>query len=130
MNANKKNLELQQRIERRTGRILPKAEVAALRRRALALHRWYELECGTDRGHVERDGQTGKPRFFPVWAGHNSAGFPIRDQESAALRWLADFSARTGLHVYVQGDPRGWPIYIGAEPLTDANYTNGVGVAG
>ncbi len=28
----------------------------AMRRIAMTLHAWYELECGTDRGCIERDG--------------------------------------------------------------------------
>ena len=32
----------------------------ALRRVAMTLHRWHELECGTDTGAVERDETTGR----------------------------------------------------------------------
>jgi hypothetical protein len=33
----------------------------ALRRISMTLNRWFELECGTDAGAIERDETTGKP---------------------------------------------------------------------
>jgi hypothetical protein len=45
-------------------------DAMALRRIAMTLHRWHELECGSDSGAIERDEKTGKP-FWPLRAlGH------------------------------------------------------------
>lgn len=38
-------------------------EAQQLRRIEMTLHRWAELECGTDAGHIERDEKTGKPLY-------------------------------------------------------------------
>jgi len=35
----------------------------ALRRISMTLRRWFELECGTDTGAIERDEKTGKPAW-------------------------------------------------------------------
>ena len=32
-----------------------RTEAEQLRRISMTLHRWHELECGTDRGAIERD---------------------------------------------------------------------------
>lgn len=39
-----------------------------------------------------------------------------------------DTLARMGLHVYRQGDPRGWPIYIGRDEMTARDYSRNTGV--
>jgi hypothetical protein len=118
------------------------AEAASLRRISMTLHRWHELECGTDRGCIERDEQTGRAYWRNAMNG-NRQSFP--DRETAALKRLAailkarndrvtrlpvltdedatnrrpgaDESDRTeaqklALTAYVQTDPRGAALYI------------------
>lgn len=60
------------------------ADAVALRRLAMRLHRWHELECGIDNGGIERD-------------------------ETSLARVMARYPA---LAYYVQGDPRGAALYV------------------
>lgn len=86
----------------------------ALRRIAMTLHRWHELECGTDSGAIERDEATG----IPYWYNANQSGgqrrlFKVADKEKGALKRLKAIMARyPSLSFYVQGDPRGAALYI------------------
>ena len=114
-------------------------EAAKLRRISLALRRWYELECGTDIGSVERDEHTGKT----YWRNANTGKLsPFRDLETGALKRLhAIVNARNIrqplqesplLDTYIQTDPRGAALYIlrpddvpeGKEPA--AYYSRGI----
>ena len=104
-----------------------------LRRISMALHAWHELECGTDRGAVERDETTGKPYWYNAMTGRRSYAVP--DRESGALKRLrAMMSKYAPLAYYVQGDPRGASLYIirpgdvpaGAE--VDSYYSRGIAV--
>ena len=109
-------------------------EVASLRRISSTLQRWYELECGTDSGVIERDDATGKPFWVP-YSGRRS---PVADREAGALRRLARIisarNERTGspVETYIQSDPRGAALYIlrpGDVPeglSAEACYTRGV----
>lgn len=100
-------------------------EAEQLRRISMALHRWHELECGTDNGCVERDETTGKPYWL------NSATMrrsPMADREKGALKRLGEIikahnerGQETGPHTitrnpqvsaYIQTDPRGAALYI------------------
>ena len=84
-------------------------EVEALRRISRTLRRWYELECGTDTGCIERDDATGKPVLL-TYCGHR---YPVRDLEAGALRRLNKImSAHPTLRHYLQTDPRGASLYI------------------
>ena len=85
-------------------------DALALRRIAMTLHRWHELECGNEYGCLERDETTGRT----YW---RSAFVPYRrhtpDRETGALKRLAAIMARyPALAAYVQGDPRGASLYI------------------
>lgn len=85
-----------------------------LRRIAMTLHRWSELECGDANGNcVERDDETGKP-FMTYDRGSGPHGrYPIADREAGALKRLKAIMARyEDRGAYVQGDPRGAPLYI------------------
>ena len=122
-------------------------EAAALRRISMTLRRWYELECGTDAGCIERDDATGKPRFLS----YSGRRWPVPDREAGALRRLArivaarnerqplmsvvmlpDRAAPNTVSSYVQPDPRGASLYIlrpgdvpiGADPTS--YYTRGI----
>jgi hypothetical protein len=93
-------------------------EADYLRRIEMTLHRWSELECGNDAGHIERDEATGKPRFFNARARFVDPKDPrawrsIPDREKGALARLARVMARhPDLVAYHQGDPRGCALYV------------------
>jgi hypothetical protein len=128
-------------------------EAAALRRISMTLHRWHELECGTGDGQVtrsvERDGEEpdSKPYMrvqYPTARGYVDRKYPIPDRETGALKRLeAIVSARnkratgpglshTAVGYFIQGDPRGAPLYIlrpGDVPegqRADSYYTRGI----
>jgi hypothetical protein len=101
-------------------------EAAQLRRISMTLHRWHELECGTDNGCIDRDEKNGKPYML-----NNSTmrRFPVADREKGALKRLAAIlgqrNGRPGivngrlnaapagkLEAYIQTDPRGAALYI------------------
>lgn len=108
------------------------AEAIALRRISMTLHRWHELECGTDNGAVERDEETGKTYWLNAMTGKRWA---TPDRETGARKRLAAIMARhPTLSAYVQGDPRGCALYIlrpgdiptGAD--ADSYYNRGIAV--
>ena len=85
-------------------------DALALRRIAMTLHRWHELECGTDRVAVERDEETGKAYLHSAATGKR---WPTPDRETGALKRLAAIMARyPSLSYYVQDDPRGAALYV------------------
>lgn len=85
-------------------------DALALRRVAMTLHRWHELECGTEYGHVERDEDTGKTYQVSAMTGRR---YPTPDREMGALKRLDAIMARyPELSYYIQTDPRGAPLYI------------------
>lgn len=109
-------------------------DATALRRISMTLHFWHELECGTDRGAIEREGEdgTGAP-FYRYSDGRRGGRVP--DRERGALKRLAEIMARyPTLSFYVQGDPRGASLYIlrpGDVPegeKADAYYSRGIAV--
>lgn len=129
-----------------------------LRRIAMTLHRWHELECGDGNDYASWCITRGRWRtFIPEEGGkvrqfeHDETGTPfeerhihtenkprytaIPDRERGALKRLAAILARyPGFGFYVQGDPRGAPLYIlrpGDVPAgasVDSCYSNGVAV--
>lgn len=107
-------------------------DALALRRIAMTLHRWHELECGTDTGAVERDEVTGRTYWYNAMSGRR---FPTADRETGAKKRLAKLMAGyPSLAAYVQGDPRGASVFIlrpgdvpaGAE--VDSYYSRGLAV--
>lgn len=111
-----------------------------LRRIAMTLHRWHELECGDGNGYIERDETTGKPRYCNTRATYLSANDPrawssVPDREAGAHKRLAKIMSRyPTLRSYVQGDPRGASLYI-LRPSdvpegkdVDAYYNRGIAV--
>lgn len=106
-------------------------EAESLRRISMTLQRWHELECGTDRGCIERDGENADGRPFLTYErGNGTRGrYPIADREAGAHKRLAAIiGQRNGrpaikdgrlnahpagkLSAYVQTDPRGAALYI------------------
>ena len=107
-------------------------DACALRRAAMTLHRWHELECGVDYGCVERDETTGKPRWR---YSDGRDGGPVADREAGANKRIkAVLSRYPTLTAYVQGDPRGAALYIlrpGDVPegeSADSCYSRGIAV--
>jgi hypothetical protein len=107
-------------------------EAERLRRISMALQRWHELECGTDQGCIERDGENGDGKPFMTYeTGNGKRGrYAIPDRERGAHKRLAAIMGqRNGrpaiengrlnaapsigkLSSYVQTDPRGAALYI------------------
>ena len=115
-------------------------DAQALRRISMTLHRWHEMECGTDRGAIERDEETGLTYWYNANARYLSANDPraytrIPDREKGALKRLAAIMARyPHLTHYVQRDPRGCALYILRmqdiieELEADSYYNRGIAV--
>lgn len=105
-------------------------EAEALRRISMTLHRWHELECGTDGGMIERDEKTGKPFWHSatreriVSSGVSALKPFIPDREKGALKRLAKIIDRRNSEIlfdsawprkvstYIQTDPRGAALYL------------------
>ena len=89
---------------------IDRSDAYALRRIAMRLHRWHELECGVEGGGVERDEATNKVTWYSSRTGQRA---PYRDYETPALARLGKIMARyPDYRHYVQGDPRGAALYI------------------
>ena len=115
-------------------------DAKSLRRIAMTLHRWHEMECGTGDGAIERDEKTGVPYWYNANSRYLGANdrrcySRIADRETGAKKRLASIMARyPTLQVYIQGDPRGAALYIlrpgdvpeGGE--VDSYYSRGVAV--
>ena len=111
------------------------SDAVALRRIAMALHRWFELECGIDGGWIERDDTTGFPYFHYETTGGNAKRHRVADREAGALNRLNSIMTRyPHLSAYVQTDPRGAALYIirpGNIPEggdVECFYTNGIAI--
>ena len=77
------------------------------------LHRWHELECGTDQGCIEQDESTGKWIMRTEYNGKEYKR-PVADREAGAKRRLAKLIepyAET-CAAYIQTDPRGAALYL------------------
>lgn len=115
----KKELERRARLTATlTGLGFTDSEVESLRRISNTLRRWYELECGTDAGAIERD-ENGNVLFRSP----SGRSWRVADRETGALKRLgAIVTARNKrftvkdnvpmLFHYVQTDPRGAALYI------------------
>ena len=101
-------------------------DAQALRRISRTLHRWHELECGCDRGAIERDEETGVPYWYNPNTGTR---YRTRDMETGALKRLNAIMARyPHLRAYVQGDPRGCALYVLPAGISVDSYRNGIAV--
>lgn len=112
-------------------------EAEALRRISMTLHRWHELECGTDsyavvRGSWNQATQTfdyddnGRPHYEHANGSGRRRYTLIADRETGARKRLqAIIGARNArvkpaagqtridpVSAYIQGDPRGAALYI------------------
>ena len=120
-------------------------DACALRRIALTLHRWFELECGDGNDYgswaIERDEATDVPYMVHHHYRHGQGQDTttkrrIADKETGARKRLAVILAKyPALHAYIQTDPRGASLYILTDkqlayynqPI-DSIYNNGVAV--
>ena len=130
--AYQKNRELHDKLIRLKDQITLD-DCAALRRAALTLTRWAELECGNGNDYaswsIERDEETEIPYFITRPNTSNEVRKRrIPDREKGALKLVAAICQRLGLHYYHQTDPRGLPLYVDKEPLPENNYSRGVGI--
>lgn len=120
-------------------------DACALRRIALTLHRWFELECGDGNSYgswaIERDETTDIPYMVHHHCRHGQGKDTttkrrIADKESGARKRLAVILGKyPTLHAYIQTDPRGASLYLlTAEQLAyynrplDSIYNNGIAV--
>jgi hypothetical protein len=117
-------------------------DALALRRVAMTLERWHELECGNSNNYVsyaiERDGDEPDSKPYMVYHPHDggkSHRHAIADREQGALKRLKAIMAKyPGHRAYVQGDPRGASLYIlrpeDVRPGEDVScyYSRGVAV--
>lgn len=103
-----------------------------LRRAQLTLHRWSEEMCN---GTIQREGPDGDGKPVRVWIGqlwsfyakrmeYTERRTPCPDREAGALRRIKAVCDACGLKWYHQTDPRGCSLYVGAEALTDQNYSS------
>ena len=109
MTTQKERYEVLSRLERAG---ISYEDANKLRRIALTLHRWSELECGTDTGAIERDEVTGKPYWYRQDR-LTTSRYAVPDREKGALARLKALMAKyPGFTPYVQGDPRGASLYL------------------
>lgn len=125
------------------------SDAMALRRISMTLHRWHEMECGTDSGCIERGWRVARnqekpndPNFVydeqghPYWLDSRTMRRTrIADRETGAIKRLNKIMSRyPNLSAYIQGDPRGAALYIlrpgdvpeGAD--VSAYYSRGIAV--
>ena len=111
---NRDTIEMLNRVQRRG---LSLDDALAVRRIAMTLHRWYELECGDGNGYIDRD-ETEKPYYVNCNSRYLSPNDPrarwsIPDRERGAIRRLDAIMARyPSLRYYLQTDPRGASLYL------------------
>ena|SRR5215468_626620 len=114
-------------------------DALALRRIAITLHRWFELECGIDngfysaclvRGHRKNGSFEYDDNGKPFAETHYHRGdatthyVPVPDRETGARKRLAKIMAKyPRLRSYIQTDPRGASLYI----LRKADWNNSNG---
>jgi hypothetical protein len=131
MTAAQETYELMRDLEAR-GLSVSFEDANTLRRAALTLHRWAELECGDGDDYkswaIERDEETGIPymRIYPHQG--EPHGYRIPDRETGALKRVAEVCTRIGAHYYHQTDPRGAALRIDRAPIPENDYTRAVAV--
>ena len=108
--------ERQAAIDRSMSCGLTYDHAVAVRRIALTLRRWYELECGTEQGAIERDEETNTPFFYydsPINGVWKRKRYQVADREQGALKRLNAIMAHyPDLRAYLQTDPRGGTLYV------------------
>ena len=119
---------------------LTEADAVAIRRIALTLHRWFELECGYGTNHgswaIERDEASNIPYMVCHINGHGqrpdqTIKSRIADRETSARKRLDRIMTNyPHLRAWIQTDPRGGTIYLcKPEDATDSLYSQGTFIA-
>lgn len=87
--------------------------VEALFRIERTLHRWHELECGTDEGCISQDKTTGKWTLRREISGKQYTS-PVANRERGALRRLVNLLEpfKNKVAAFIQSDPRGAALYL------------------
>ena len=129
MNAAEKTQAIAKRFAYR-GISISQDDVNTLRRAAMTLHRWSELECGNGDNYkswsIERDEQTNLP-YMCIYPHQDSMlRYRVPDREQGALKRIQKLCKRLSLHYYHQTDPRGCSLYVSNQPITDTDYQNGI----
>lgn len=111
------NKETIKMLDRLTETGISLDDAYTLRRISMALHRWYELECGDGNNYsswaIVRDETTDKPYMETHPHTGKSYRTPIPDREKGAIKRLNKIMANyPGLSYYLQTDPRGASLYI------------------
>lgn len=107
--------EMYQPIERLRQAGISRDHAVALRRIAMTLDAWHLRECGDADGRaIERDEKTGIPyATYDLGQNGKRGRTRIPDREKGAERRLAEIMSNyPGFAYYIQGDPRGAPLYI------------------
>lgn len=90
-------------------------EVDQLRKISNTLRRWFERECGTDAGAIERDEETGKP-FFRNRRGRR---WPVPDLEAGARKRLAAILAARNARFDLANGVANWKCVDGTFDILD-----------
>lgn len=143
------NRETHQMLNRVTDLGISTDDAFTLRRIAMTLHRWHELECGDGNDYASWTVARGHKKNGVFEHDDNGASYlerhihtekepryeRIPDRERGAQKRLAKIMAKyPTLSAYIQGDPRGASLYIlrpGDVPKgesADAYYSRGVAV--
>jgi hypothetical protein len=129
MNAHEKAENLQVDVERRFSIRIKSEAALTLIRCEITLQRWYEQECGDGCQEfsyaIERDEKTNKPYrvVYPNKPGSKSYRIAIADKELCAEKRIASACKESGLHFYLQTDPRGCALYVADKPMKDSSYS-------
>lgn len=126
-------------IDRLTAAGIDYDDAVALRRIAMTLHRWHELECGDGNAYaswcLERDEATDLPYMVIYPHQGETRRHRVPDRERGAVKRLGRIMQRyPALHAYVQTDPRGAALYIlrpediPAGATVEAAYPHGIAV--
>lgn len=106
------------------------SDVMFFRRKAMALRRWFERECGDSNVYmswaIERDEKTEKPYLVRYYNNGKTYRTAIPDLENGAKKAIEKLCEELELFFYIQTDPRGLALYLSREELTSENY-NGKG---
>jgi hypothetical protein len=92
-------------------------EAEQLRRISMTLHRWHELECGSDNGCIERDDKTGKA----YWRSDSGKLWPTADREKGALGRLAQIITNRNARYDLQSEDRNYRCDNGTFDIVTAD---------
>ena len=121
MTTKREFLRQQRQQEVLQGLGFTETEANQLRRISMTLQRWYELECGTEAGYIDRDEETNKPYMVREYRGKQYRVITA-DRETGAIKRLQGIIHARNirqpraedplLSYYLQTDPRGAALYI------------------